>query len=247
MVELVFIGMVYETIIIVFAVIVLVLVLKKYYERRHILTFLLFLVFLSWLCAIIFSWTAKILYLYSGIPYLGNDNISDPGTSSSFFLLRVADFRISFLFVTLANIFSYILEVKIFEKGYDNKRYAVYIVGAFTMFYSFFIYSKGNILLDVLAFFFVALYTLIVYIPFIIRSFQSYRSVVDPAFKKAFLSLGMMSIFIILIFVMLLLDRIMIFLGSPGYTIFYLLGWSFVIISFLGAYLGYIRPKSKET
>ena len=218
----------------------------KYYEKRHQLTFLLFLIFLCWLCAVIFSWMSKIFVLYSGVPYLVYNTGEDPNTPLSFILLRITDFRMSFLFVTVGDILSYILEVKLFEKAPDNKKYLIYTLGAFTAFYSFFIYIRGNILLDVLAFLLVALLTLIIYMPFIIRCIQSYRSVEDASFKKAFLSLAIMALCIILVFVMLLIDRVLIFLGSPGFTVFYFLAWSLVVIFVLCTYLGYIRPKSKE-
>jgi hypothetical protein len=49
-----------------------------------------------------------------------------------------------------------------------------------------------------------------------------------------------------MVFVFTLLDRITIIMGSQGFTIFYFMAWIFVIVGFLGAYLGYIRPKSTE-
>ena len=85
-----------------------------------------------------------------------------------------------------------------------------------------------------------------VYIPFMMSSLTTSKSVDDPIYKKAFQALAIMSLFLVLVMVMFLFDRIMILLGSPGFTIFYFLAWIFVVLAFLAAYLGYIRPKSSE-
>jgi hypothetical protein len=86
---------------------------------------------------------------------------------------------------------------------------------------------------------------LIIYLSFASRSFQSYRATREAYYKKAFLSLAVMSICFILVFIMFLIDRLLILLGSPGFTVFYFLAWSFAVLGILGAYLGYIKPKSK--
>ena len=78
-----------------------------------------------------------------------------------------------------------------------------------------------------------------------LSSFNHYRSVKDPEYKKAFLSLALMSLSFILVLVMFLIDRILILFGDPGFTIFYFMAWIFVLIGFLEAYLGYIKSKSK--
>ena len=51
---------------------------------------------------------------------------------------------------------------------------------------------------------------------------------------------------LILIFLNFAIDRVLIFLGSPGFTVFYFLAWIFAIVGIFGAYTGYIRPKSSE-
>ncbi len=83
-----------------------------------------------------------------------------------------------------------------------------------------------------------------VYAPFLKRALQAYRGL--PEFSQAFLSLAIMSISFMLIFLNFAIDRVLIFLGSPGFTVFYFLAWSFVIVGIFGAYFGYIRPKSSE-
>lgn len=54
-----------------------------------------------------------------------------------------------------------------------------------------------------------------------------------------------MSLFFMLVLLNFLIDRVLILLGDPGFTFFYFLGWSCVIIGIVCAYLGYIKPKSK--
>ena len=243
--DLLFIGMVYETIVIIVTGILLVLILKKYYEKKHQLTFLLFLIFLNWFFAIVFSWLSKILIIYSGIDWIVDNSLPDPGTLQSFFILRILDFRISFLFVTIAILLSYIFEVNIFEKGYTRKKLFAFTFAIFTAAYSFFVYVRNFLLLDVLAFLFVAIYMLIIYLSFVSKTFQAYKATRDEIYKKAFLSLSIMSICFILVFIMFLIDRILIFLGSTGFTFFYFMAWTSAVVGMLFAYLGYIKPKSK--
>ena len=77
-------------------------------------------------------------------------------------------------------------------------------------------------------------------------AFTTSKSVDDPTYKRAFQALAFMSLCLVLVMLMFLIDRIIILLGNPEFTIFYFLAWIFVILAFLGAYLGYIRPKSAE-
>jgi phage-related holin len=87
----------------------------------------------------------------------------------------------------------------------------------------------------------------LIYIPFMVKSLNAYKSVENPKYKKAFMSLAIMSLSLILVLVNQLIDRLfMIFLGIAGYTIFYFLAWACAIIAALSAYLGYIRPKTRE-
>jgi len=247
MAELQFVGMVFESVIIVIAFIFLVMILMRYYEKKHQLTFYLFVIFLFYIIAIIFSWLSKILVLYSGIDYVYNSVIPDPNTPISWVLLRITDFRLSFVFLTIAIYLSYILKVNIFEKGYNKgERIIVIIYFLFTALFSLIIYQRGNTLIDAFAFLFVFIFMAMIYFPFFVRSYQSFKSTGDKVFKKAFLSLALMSIFYILVPLNFLIDRILILLGGVGFSPFYFLAWIFVILGIIGAYFGYIRPKSKQ-
>jgi hypothetical protein len=248
MVNLVFIGMSFESFIIIIASILLALILRKYYEKgKHKLTLYLFLIFLFYVIAIFFSWLSKILVLYSNIDYAYNSSIPDPGTVLSWIILRITDFRLSFVFLAIAIFISYILKVNIFEKDYKKThRIIVIIYSIVTVLYSLLIYQRGNTLLDVIAFLLIFVFMAMIYFPFFFSSVNSYRSSQEKIFKNAFLSLALMAIFFILVPFYFLIDRLLILFGGPGFSIFYFLAWIFVLLGIIAAYYGYIRPRTSK-
>ena len=247
MVTLQFIGMIFETFILLSALILLGLIVKKYLIKKHKLTLYLLIIFINLTLCITFSWIAKILGVYSdilGLGYVDNDAIPDPNTLSSWFVLRITQFRITFTFLAIGIYFSYILKVNLFEKGYNKRNLvliSIYLV--FTIIFSLFIYIKGNDIIDAINFVFILLFIVMIYFPLTYETFKSYRSTDVPAYRTGFLSISIMGIFFILLFINFLIDRIFIVFGSPGYTFFYFAGWIFVILGIISAYLGYIRPK----
>ena len=247
MVDIVFIGLLYEFLIVVIAALLLLLILKKYLIKRHNLTLILFYIFLMWEIAIIFSFLSKVIYLYSGFSYTYDRSVPDPGTPLSWIILRIYEYRISFIFVIIGVLLSYILKVKVFEEDYNKtQRIFVYGYASFTAFFSLVVFQKGNYLFDVILFGLILIFIALIYILFMLNSIKAYRSVDNPSYKKGFLSLSFMALCFTLVFISFLIDRTLIFLGSFGFTFFYFMGWAFVILGFLGAYLGYINPKSKE-
>ena len=232
--------MIFEIFILTFAAVLLVLILKKYLIKRHKLTRLLFLIFLGYFIAILFSWLSKVFVVTQL-------NVVQDGSIITWMLNLIIDFRLSEFFVTIAIFLSYILKVNVFEKGYNTlQKYVIIIYGIFSCVYVLFIYENGNTLLDIIAFLIVFIYMVMVYAPFLRRSIESYRAVEEKTYKQAFLSLAIMSFSFMLIFLNFAIDRVLIFLGSPGFTVFYFLAWIFAIVGIFGAYYGYIRPKSKE-
>jgi hypothetical protein len=168
----------------------------------------------------------------------------DPLTPLSWIILRISDFRMSFLFISIATIISYFFKIKIFGK--KPRIPAILIYGILTIVYSLFIYQQGQISLDVIAFLLVFILMGIVYISFMRSAIQSYRNSNMDNYKKAFAWLAIMSLSFVLILFNFLIDRIFIFMGSFGFTLFYYLGWIFVIIGDLGAYFGYIHLTKEE-
>ncbi|TXT53435.1 MAG: membrane protein of unknown function [Promethearchaeota archaeon] len=237
-----FIGMIFESFIIIIAVILLILIMQRYYEKRHELTLYLFSIFLNYVIAILFSWLSKIMVVAQIF------NILDPTSLLGWFLYRIKDFRLSEFFVVIGIFISYIFKVKIFDDGEYNllQKYLVIAYGIASGIYILIFYQVNNVLLDVIAFLLVAFYMCIIYIPFMRSSIKAYKSVEQEGFKNAFLSLTVMAFSFLLIFFNFFIDRLFILFGSLGFTLFYYLAWSFVLVSVISAYLGYIKPKSKE-
>ncbi len=232
--------MIFEIFIIIFAAILLILILKKYFIKRHKLTRLLLIIFTCYFLAILFSWISKVFVVVQL-------NVVQDGSIITWMYNIILGFRLSEFFVTIAIFLSYILKVNVFEKGYNTlQRYIIIIYGIFACVYVFIFYEDGNTLLDIIAFLIVFIYMVMVYAPFLRRAIESYRGVDVKIYKQAFLSLAIMSFSFILIFLNFAIDRVLIFLGSPGFTVFYFLAWIFAIVGIFGAYYGYIRPKSIE-
>ncbi|MFX1381711.1 MAG: hypothetical protein ACFFBP_04640, partial [Promethearchaeota archaeon] len=117
------VGYVFELIVIIIAIILLILILIKYLTKKHKLTLYLFIIFLNLTLAIIFSWLSKVFYVYAndwGLNYLFNESIPAPDIFQTWFIYRIAEFRISFVFFAIGMYYSYILKVKLFEKGYKT-------------------------------------------------------------------------------------------------------------------------------
>ncbi len=246
-IDLQFIGMIFETFILAGAIILLMLIMKKYLVKKHRLTFYLFIIFLNFIICILFSWITKILGVFSdvlGTNYINDDTIPAPNTLEAWFILRITHFRISFIFLAIGIYFTYILKVKLFEKGFNSRnRTLITIYLIFTITFSLFVYIKDNDLLDAINFIFILIFIVIVYFPLTYETFKSSRSTEVPSYKKGFLSLSIMGVCFVLLFINFLIDRIFIVLGSPGYTFFYFSGWVFVLLGIISAYLGYIKPR----
>ncbi|MFX1236694.1 MAG: hypothetical protein ACFFAS_05310 [Promethearchaeota archaeon] len=247
--ELLFIGVVYESFIIIVAAIILALIFNKYIEKRHNLTLILFVIFTFYLITIIFTWLSKILDLLNIFYYVDDKEASDPLTIESFFVLRIVDYRVSFIFLALATLFTYVLRVKLFEEGYKrNERLFVALFGVFTIVFQVVIYIKGDPITEILSFLLITIYMFAVNIPFMNRCFSDYRAVDNPTFKKGFLSLTIMSLFASLILIFQSLDRLLLIFGTfpYGFSPFYFIGMICVLLAYFGAYFGYIRPRSKD-
>jgi hypothetical protein len=241
------IGLIYESIVIVIAIILLILIYLKYREKRHELTLYLFIIFVLYNLGILFSWMSKLFVV------LRLDTVVGGYTPFGWFFYRIMSFRVSELMICIAIFFSYVLKVKLFHEGYYNKvhKYIVIIFGVFTSIYVFLFYlyedTSFAVLLDTIAFLLTSIFMGMIYFPFFYRSFEAYKTVKEEQYKKAFLSLGIMSICYILIFVNFFLDRLLILLlDIPGFTPFYFLAWALAIVATTGAYYGYIRPKAEE-
>jgi len=242
MVDYYFIGVIYEGIILLIALSLVTISLINHIKVRNILSLLLFLIVLSYSCSIFFSWVSKILNAFSNIDYLIYNDVADPNTPISWILLRITDFRISYAFLIATIFLSKLFKGKIFEEEFNKINKFIFIGFAiFNLFFSLFIFQKGNVLFDVLTFFFVFIFMTMVYIPFLLRTIKAFKATDHPGFRKSFLYLSIMSLSYISVLLCLLIDRIFILFGHFGFTIFYFLSWAFVIIGILSTYFGYLR------
>jgi hypothetical protein len=241
-----FIGMIYESIVMAIAAILLILIVLKYLEKRHRLTFYLLLIFVFYTLAIYFSLISKISVV------LKLDLTIEPYSPLGWIFFRILSFRISEFLVCIAIFLSYIFKVKIFQKEYNKiQKYIVMIFGTLTAFYDLIIYEPKPsflaVLFDAIAFLLTLIFMSMIYIAFLYRSIEAYKGVKEPIYKRAFLSLAAMALCFMLILLNFLIDRILILvLNIPGFTIFYYLAWIFAIIGIICAYLGYIKPEAGQ-
>ncbi|HEY0090166.1 MAG TPA: hypothetical protein VGB37_15065 [Candidatus Lokiarchaeia archaeon] len=245
---MVLVGAIFETCILFIGILLLLLILKRYFEKKNKLTLYLFTIFLNLIIATFFSMLSKVIVLTTNIDYVYNQpNIEYPNTPYYWIVLRIVDFRITMIFVIIGSLLSYLLEKNIFEEKV-KKYYGffVYIFSIYSIFFAIFVYVRGNTLLDAINFLNAVIIMSVVYIPFMINCYRLYKAINDIAMKKGFLSLSLMSLSFISILFCILLDRITILLEmSNGFTVFYFMAWSFVIVGFLCAYMGYIKPKTR--
>lgn len=240
-----YIGLLYETGIIVLFLILLILIVVHYSKKKTLNTFLLLASFTCMFFAIIFSWLSKLLLVQEITPDF--DEL-DPNLPGFWFYALVLSFRISFVVIVIAADITHILKVKIFDDTPNKvERWILVIFSLITIVFALTAMEQGNVLLDVLAFLFVLIIMCFVYIPFVIASLKMYRVMKEPHYKRASLSLAVLGISFVMVFVGFLADRLMIMLTGSGYTVFYFAAWGFVIVGTFAAYMGYIRTSRKKT
>ena len=242
--DMVFVGLIFEVIVLIGASTLITLVLLKYIKMKNRLTLCLLLIFIFFVLTLVFSVLSKIIVLTTDYDYVYNQPSGYPQSPYSWLILRIVDFRISMCCAAIAVLFSYILKINLYEEEV-SRNYKIFIVvfAGFTVFFSFFVYQRGNTLLDALNFLFILLFMVIVYIPFMLKCLKSYKTAPIAQLRKRFLSLALMSLSFLLIVIMFLIDRITILLGmSSGFTVFYFMGWLLALFGITCAYFGFIKP-----
>ena len=244
------IGMIFEIFVNIVIFFFIGLTIRKYQERKHRLTLYMLIIFLNLGLGVFFSMISKVLVVTIGLEYSHTVGFSQvPDDILYWFLLRIADFRFTFVFLTIGIYFSYVLKVRIFEDDY-NKKHRIFIIiySIFNGVYAIFGYIRGYTTLDTLAFLFIFLFMFIVYIPFANQTLKAYKSTDDPEFKKGFLALSLMAICFIIILFCFFIDRMLVTIPGleHGFTLFYFFGWISGSIGIGGAYYGYIKPRKKE-
>jgi hypothetical protein len=238
-------GFYFELFIIGAAAIWDVLTVMKYREKKNPPTLLLFLMFVNWTLAIVFSWLSK---YFEAFVY-GINNFAPPSDPNAWIINRIMGFRISFIFVTIALYISYYLRVKLFNKAFNRVSNLFHIAfGTTICVLSLFLYnviSADNSIDRIIVFALVMVFMLIVYGPMMTRSLQVGKTPQGAPFNKAFQSIAIMALFFILVFVFFLVDQLIGVITSIGYTPFYFAAWGSAIVGFISAYFGYIRPPAK--
>ncbi|WP_371805084.1 hypothetical protein [Candidatus Lokiarchaeum ossiferum] len=240
-----FIGLIYETFIILLFGVLLILIGWRFKRRKTEYTRNMFIIFLSFTVAIIFSWLSKLILLIMEVPSF---DFVDPTTPGFFIIARILQFRVSFILMVVGAYFIYMMKVKIFEeKANPIEKWIVRILSLITFAYSIIFVEQSNVLLDVIAFLFAFLTLMVVFIPFTIASFNMRKSIKGKVYKNAAFSLGIMGICFILILFNFLLDRLwMMIFNDDGYTFFYFAAWAMGILGAITAYIGYIRPEQQQ-
>ncbi|TFF99219.1 MAG: hypothetical protein EU541_05440 [Promethearchaeota archaeon] len=242
---IVLVGFIYEIFVIAITFSFVLLASQKYMEFRNTRTFYLFLVFLSILIGVIFSWSSKLITLWGPIEYVyNNPDVVYPQTPMYWFLLRIVDFRFALAFVAIAAFFTYVFEIYLYEEEFWDTKFIAYIIYTiFTLIFTFTVYERGNTFLDALCFLFLFIQIFVIYVPFMSRVLIEYRSIDDSFLKKKLLSLASMSLNFMLVLLSFFIDRVLVLFGVPHFTFFYFLAWIFQILAIFSAYVGYIKPR----
>ena len=240
-----YIGLLYETGIIVLFLILLILIVVHYSKKKTLNTFLLLASFACMFLAILFSWLSKLLLVQEITPDF--DEL-DPNLSGFWIYGLILSFRISFVVIVIGSDITHILKVKIFDDTPNKvERWILVIFSLITIVFALTAMEQGNVLLDVLAFLFVLIIMCFVYIPFVIASLKMYRVMKEPHYKRASLSLAVLGLSFVMVFVGFLADRIVILIRGYGYSVFYFAAWGFVIVGTFAAYFGYIRTSRQKS
>jgi hypothetical protein len=231
----------YELAVVIVGTILFTLIAARYREKKNELTQILMVSFLFYNLGVLFAMFGKLLTMY----YAGDF------TAESILIQeiygRIHSLRLTFTFVGIAVLYSYKFETKVFEKQPNPLMKKLTIgFGIATILFSLIVYSPDNKALNLPAFLLSFLLMVVVYFPFMIRSFSTGRRMTEPQYKQAFIALGLMSLFYMLVFLNFIIDNIMLNMFQTRFSVFYYIGWGCVLMSIITGYFGYIRPGSAK-
>ncbi len=211
-------------------------------KKRSELTLLLFLMFLNMAIAIFFIMSAKIYYLY-----FITETFSE-STPGFWFISRVLDLRIGFIFIIGSILCAQIFRVKVFDqKPARWINYSIFIFGIFIIGWGLIVYEYANLIYNAIFFGMVMLLLLLVFVPFSVKSFHSGRSsLIEAHYKRPFFYLGLMGLCFIGVLAFDGVDQAVHLISGGTYSIFYFLGWLSHIAAMLFAYFGFLGPKRKK-
>lgn len=246
------VPMYFELGVIVISNIILGLILRIFLEKRKQITRILYFSFLGFLLPIFCSFAPKVIKVFYGGTLTLEQMLGSPGTLLNWFLLRLFEWRISLMFF-LIGIYGFSIFGQItFSEGNNKKVYpkACLVFLAIGIIVVLFIYYPGDVVLQGIAFLYVAFYTIFVFFPILNRSLKIYLRreslpIQKRTIAKQFIYIALMALFLILVITSFGFDGLYHLLTTLGYSIFYYLAWTFAILGFLTAYLGYILPYVK--
>ncbi len=233
MAEVILSAVIFETFISVMLIIVFILILMKYIQRKKKPVLYLLLTFASFSLASLSSALGRWLGYF-----LGNEIVAytDIGNMSAFLLLAVSNcFVIAFVEIVFAN------------KGVDFVLAFIGINGiAIGMSIEAIIYWFSDTSFGLLAKKFyimilLALISLVTYIIISVYAFKEAKMNTEKLPKTGFNLIAIYGICVSILFVSFALDSVMASLGK-GYSPFYYIGWSFALAGVFLGYLGYIMP-----
>ena len=233
MAEVVLSAVIFETFISVMLVIVFILILLKYIQRKKKPVLYLLLTFASFSLASLSSAIGRWLGYFLGNELIG---FTDIGNMSAFLLLALSNcFVIAFVEVVFAN------------KGVDFVLPFIAINGiAIGMSLEAIIYWFSDTAFGLLAKKFyimilLAIISLVTYIIISVYAFKEAKMNTEKLPKTGFNLIAIYGISVSILFVSFALDSVMASLGR-GYSPFYYIGWSFALLGVFLGYLGYIMP-----
>ena len=240
-----FVGIFYEGIVLAIMCILLLNLFRMYKRTKVKMTSYLFLGYLCYTFAMFFSWIAK-WYLWQH---------SEAALEGPYFLQLIYKFKLSMVSVIIGNYFLYYFFGIIYNKNLvpperNNKLIVIKsIETSFILLSHIPAYlqrsSELALITDALGFF-IMIIDMAIFIPYGRKAFKNAK---EKAFGKIYIYIGIMCYFMFNTAVMFLLDRVTMVLEMPGpfgelgYTVFYFLGWTSVIVAMIFAMFGFIQKK----
>ncbi len=233
----------------------LLLAFRKYKDKQNNLLLYLSYLFLFYTLYLIFNIAQRsisTLYFDSSFP-------TDDDSSNPMFLIFKLLYCLDLSFCAISSIFAYKFKNKTFsiEKTTLYSK-SVFIVGIIALILSLMIaIPQISLIIALFAGITVTSHLFSIYIPFSFEAIKTYRRMketdVDKKYTNAFLYIGIMALSMVLRNISFYMDAIPAIIQPSEWFVqtnvspFYLMGWMFLIIAYIAAYFGYIKPgRTKE-
>jgi hypothetical protein len=226
----------------------LVMIFIRMHGKKSKLLRLIFFGFTFIWFSILFSTLSKLIYLQTESPlsFFYDDQWF-------WFIARITQFRISFSFLICGFYLLYLFQIEIFENKHEEIKMQAYLLAGivFISFCLVTVFSNENKILDLVAFLLTAIYALMVYIPFILDSYQYWIKGKKKIkqFKSELVFLSIMAFLMLMFFMFLILDRIVVMTNSVpiGCSMFSNFAWGSATLGLILTYFGYILPETANS